>query len=282
MVGYEEHGEGEAPPVVLLHPFPFARGIWSGLTDALATHHRVIAVDARGFGETPLGQDGDGDGEGDGDGDGDGDGYAIDELADDVAALLAELGVARAAVLGMAMGGYTALAFAVRHPARLAALILADTRAGADSAETREARDRAIGRIKATGSGPYLDGSLARLLSPSASPDLVGFLRARAETRPASLIAGIEALRDRPDRAAELGAIRVPTLAIRGSDDQVTPAVDMQQMAGAIAGATFVSLSGAGHLSHIEAPEAFQRALMTFLGTALQRKTMEEQEEKLR
>ena len=255
-VGFEERGAGS--PVVLLHPFPFARGIWSGLTDVLAARHRVISLDTRGFGETPLGEKG----------------YAIDDLADDLAALLAELGVARAAVLGMSMGGYTALAFAIRHPARLGALILCDTRAGADSPETRKARDGAIGRIRSTGSGPYLDGSLARLLSPSASPALVSFLRDRAETRAASLIAGIEALRDRPDRTGELGAIRVPTLAIRGSDDQVTPAVDMQQMADAIADARFVSIPAAGHLSHIEAPEAFERALMPFLATALQR-TME-------
>jgi pimeloyl-ACP methyl ester carboxylesterase len=249
-VGYEERGAGS--PVVLLHPFPFARGIWSDLTDVLAARHRVISVDARGFGETPLGEQG----------------YGIDDLADDVAALLAELGVARAAVLGMSMGGYTALAFAVRHPERLAALIVCDARAGADSPETRKARDGAIGRIRSTGSGPYLDGSLARLLSPTAPAELVNFLRARADSRAASLIAGIEALRDRPDRTGQLGTIRVPTLAIRGSDDQVTPAVDMQQMAGAIAGATLVTVPGAGHLSHIEAPKAFEQALTVFLGTA--------------
>ena len=103
---------------MLLHPFPFARAIWSRLTDVLAARHRVIAVDTRGFGESPLGDDG----------------YAMDDLADDLAALLAELGIARAAVLGMSMGGYAALAFAVRHPARLAALVLCDTRAEADSA----------------------------------------------------------------------------------------------------------------------------------------------------
>lgn len=250
-IGYEERGEGS--PVVLLHPFPFARGIWSRLTDVLGVRHRVIAVDGRGFGESPLGDDG----------------YGMDDLADDLAALLAELAVARAAVLGMSMGGYAALAFAVRHPARLAALILADTRAAGDSAETRKARDGAIARIKTTGSGPYLDGSLARLLSPAAPPALVAFLRARAETRAASLIAGIEALRDRPDRTGQLGAIRVPTLAIRGSDDQVTPADDMQRMANAIAGAKFVTIPGAGHLSHIEAPEAFELALTPFLATAL-------------
>jgi 3-oxoadipate enol-lactonase len=254
-VGHEERGAGS--PVVLLHPFPFARGIWSGLTDVLATRHRVISLDARGFGESPRGEER----------------YGMDDLADDLAALLTELGVARPAVLGMSMGGYAALAFAVRHPERLGALILADTRAGADSAETRKARDGAIGRIKATGSGPYLDGSLARLLSPAAPPQLVSFLRARAETREASLIAGIEALRDRPDRTGDLGTIRVPTLAIRGSDDQVTPAVDMQQMAGAIAGATFVTIPGAGHLSHIEAPDAFERALSSFLDSAFNEET---------
>jgi 3-oxoadipate enol-lactonase len=250
-VGYEEHGVGA--PVVLLHPFPFARGIWSRLTEVLAVRHRVIAVDARGFGESPLGDGG----------------YTFDDLADELAALLAELGVARAAVLGMSMGGYAALAFAIRHPTRLSALVLCDTRAAADSAETRKARDGAIGRIRATGSGPYLDGSMARLLSPAAPPELVSFLRDRAETRPASLIAGIEALRDRPDRTGQLDAIQVPTLAIRGSDDQVTPADDMQRMAGAIAGATFVTIPGAGHLSHIEAPQGFERALTPFLATAI-------------
>jgi pimeloyl-ACP methyl ester carboxylesterase len=251
-VGYEEHGAGS--PVVLLHPFPFARGIWAGLTDVLAARHRVIAVDARGFGESPLGDQG----------------YAIADLADDLAALLDELSIKRAAVLGMSMGGYTALAFAVRHPSRLTALVLADTRAAADSDETRKARDGAIARIKATGSGPYLDGSLTRLLSPAAPASLVAFLRARAETRAASLIAGIEALRDRVDRTSELDGIPVPTLAIRGSGDQVTPDDDMQQMAGAIAGATFVTIPGAGHLSHIEAPEAFERALTPFLATAIE------------
>jgi pimeloyl-ACP methyl ester carboxylesterase len=250
-VGYEVRGAGA--PIVLLHPFPFARGIWAGLADVLATRHRVIAVDARGFGQTPLGPSG----------------YAIADLADDLVGLLDHLDVARAAVLGMSMGGYTALACAIRHPERVSALVLADTRAGADPAPMRAARDGAIARIRATGSGPYLDGSMARLLSPSAPPALVTFLRARAEDRAQSLIAGIEALRDRPDRSGELGEICCPTLALRGTDDQVTPAEDMREMAGAIAGATFVELPGAGHLAHLEAPGPFERALMPFLANTL-------------
>src|SRR5215468_5642792 len=105
-IGYHDRGSG--PAVVLLHPFPFDRLIWAGIADALAARFRVIAVDARGFGESPLDER-----------------YAIADLADDLAALLAALDVPQAALVGMSMGGYTALAFAARHAARLGALILA-------------------------------------------------------------------------------------------------------------------------------------------------------------
>jgi 3-oxoadipate enol-lactonase len=252
-LGYEDRGAGA--PVVLLHPFPFSRGLWAGVAETLAVRHRVLAVDARGFGESPLAP---------------ADApsrtrYEIAELADDLAALLDQLEVARAAVVGMSMGGYTALAFAARHPARLSALALADTRAAADSAGIWAARDAALALIAEHGSAPYLAGSLARLLSPAASAALVAHLRARAESRPASLVAAIEALRDRPDRTGELGAIACPTLVICGAEDQVTPAAEMRLMADAIPGASFVAIPDAGHLAHVEAPGAFERALTAFL-----------------
>ena len=247
-VGYDDRGTG--PALVLLHPFPFARTVWAGIADALAVHRRVIAVDARGFGEFPPAGP-----------------FAIADLADDLAALLDRLAIARATVLGMSMGGYAALAFAMRHRERLSALVLADTRAAADSAETRAARAGALATIAGAGPAAYLAASLPRLLSPNAPPALVAHLRARAETRAASLRAGVEALRDRPDRTAELGAIACPTLVVCGEDDQVTPAAEMKQIAGAISGARFVPIANAGHLSHIEAPGAFLRAVTSFVGT---------------
>src|SRR6476659_4990226 len=120
-IGYDDRGTG--PALVLLHPFPLTRATWAGLADALAAHRRVIAVDARGFGDSPLTGP-----------------FAIADIADDLAALLDQLAIARATVLGMSMGGYAALAFAARHRERLSALVLADTRAAADSPETRAAR----------------------------------------------------------------------------------------------------------------------------------------------
>ena len=245
-VDYDDRGNGA--PLVLLHPFPFSRRIWAGLADELAAHRRVITVDARGFGGTPL------DGR-----------YALTDVADDVAALLDRLNIARATLLGMSMGGYTALAFAALHRERLAALILADTRAAADSAEARAGRAAALELIHRDGPAAYLASSLARLLSPAAPPALVKHLSARAETRAASLVAGVEAMRDRPDRSGELAAIACPALLVCGDSDQVTPPAEMQRMAAAIPGARFVSVAGAGHIAHVEAEGAFSRALAGFL-----------------
>jgi len=239
---------GDGPATVLLHPFPMSRTIWADVADALAAYRRVITVDARGFGASTFTGP-----------------FTIADLADDVAALLDRLDIARATVLGMSMGGYAALAFAARHRERLSALVLADTRAAADSAETRAARGAALATLANAGPAAYLAGSLPRLLAPHAPPALVAQVTARAETRAASLRAGIEALRDRPDRSAELGAIDCPTLVVCGVEDQVTPAAEMKQMAGAIAGARFVPIAGAGHLSHVEAPAPFLQTVTSFL-----------------
>jgi pimeloyl-ACP methyl ester carboxylesterase len=168
----------------------------------------------------------------------------------------------------MSMGGYAALAFAARHRERLSALVLADTRAAADSAEARAGRATALAAIANAGPAAYLAASVPRLLSPQAPPARVAHVIARAETRAASLRAGVEALRDRPDRSGELGAIACPTLVVCGVDDQVTTAAEMKRMADTIAGARYVPIADAGHLSHVEAPGAFLNAVTSFLDSA--------------
>lgn len=247
-VGYDDRGAGT--PVVLLHPFPFSRALWAGLAEVLATRHRVVTVDARGFGESPLLP---------------GARPSVADSADDLATLLDGLKIDRAVLVGLSLGGYTALAFATRHRARLAALVLADTRAAADSVEVRRARDAALALVTSGRTEAYLAGSLARLLSPDAPPALVAHLRARAETRAPNLSAGIAALRDRPDRTGELAAIACPTLVICGALDQITPASEMRAMTEAIPGAVFAEIPAAGHLAHLEAPGAFERVLSRFL-----------------
>jgi pimeloyl-ACP methyl ester carboxylesterase len=215
----------------------------------------VISVDARGFGESSLRAL-----------EGSSAPYAITDLADDLAALLDALDVPRVALLGMSMGGYTALAFAARYGMRLSALVLADTRAAADSPETRAKREAALSTVHSRGGAAYLDGgALAPMLSGSAPEALRTHVRARAESREDSLVAGIEALRDRPDRTAELGAIECPTLVVCGAEDQISPPGEMRRMSERIRLARYVELPGAGHLSHLEAPELFTAAVGEFL-----------------
>src|SRR5439155_13636424 len=124
-VGYDDAGRGK--PVVLLHAFPLARSMWRPQVEALRGEFRVIVPDLRGFGETG--------------------GFtgapSVERMADDVAALLDALKVGEPVALGgLSMGGYVALAFARRHPGRLRALVLADTRAEADTADARANRDK--------------------------------------------------------------------------------------------------------------------------------------------
>jgi 3-oxoadipate enol-lactonase len=252
-LGYDDRGRGAA--VVLLHPFPFARDVWDGVAEALAARFRVLTVDARGFGESSLRAIA-----------GSSAPYTIEDLGDDLADLLEALELPRAAVVGMSMGGYTALAFAARHAARLWALVLCDTRAAADTPDARAGREVALATLHGRGAAAYLDSSLARMLSPGAAPALHARVRASAQERADSLVAGLEALRDRPDRTAELPAIACPTLVVCGAADQVTPTAEMRRMSEAIPRARYVELAGAGHLAHLEAPEAFAAAVGSFLG----------------
>src|SRR5687767_5949935 len=105
------------------------------------------------------------------------------------------------------MGGYVALAFAARHTQRLAGLLLADTKAAPDNDQARAARDEAAALVQTEGVTAYLDKQLPKLLSPAASPRLRQEVRTLAAQSSESVIAGLSALRDRPDRRGELGQI---------------------------------------------------------------------------
>ncbi|HEY4186909.1 MAG TPA: alpha/beta fold hydrolase [Polyangia bacterium] len=245
---FDDQGQGEA--VVLLPPFPFERRIWSTTAAALAAAgFRALSVDYPGFGASPA-TSGD---------------LSIAAIADGTAALLDELGLARASLVGLSMGGYVAFAFAATFPSRLRALVLADTRAAADPPAARAGRAAALETIATRGVDAYLAQSLPRLLSPTASPAVLAAMRTFAIEKPDALTAGIAALRDRPDRADDARRIACPTLVLAGSAEQVIPAAEMRTMAETIPGARFVELPSAGHLTNLEAPEMFNRHVVEFL-----------------
>jgi len=242
--------QGEGPPVVLLHPFPFDRRYWAGnIPTLVSAGHRVIAIDAPGFGGSSPSLEA----------------LSISEIGDRLAVLLDQLDIERATILGLSMGGYVALAFAAKFADQLAAVVLANTRAAPDSPPVRKGREQALGTIHERGVEAYLDQSLPRLLAPNAGPDLTARVRSLSETRSETLVSGILALRDRPDRSADFARIACPVLVVAGEVDQITPSAEMRAMSGAVPHARFVELAGAGHLSSIETPAAFNQTVVDFL-----------------
>jgi pimeloyl-ACP methyl ester carboxylesterase len=239
-------------PCVLLHPFPFNRRFFADTARGIEARARTIVPDLRGFGDSDPG-----DGP-----------FSIADLADDVAALLDQLQIDRAVLVGLSMGGYVALAFAARHARRLRGLVLADTRAGADSPEARAGRESALRVLGEQGATGLLEAQLPKLLAPGASDEVHARARALGEPRAATLATAIAALRDRPDRRAELPAIPCPTLVLVGTEDAITPPSEAAVLATTIPRAVLVELPGAGHLSSLEAPAPFTQALLGFLGRA--------------
>ena len=245
-LAYESRGAG--PTLVLVHAFPFDRRMWSEELASLSDARRVVAVDLRGFGESPLWGE-----------------PTVDDLADDVIATLDALGVPMASVCGLSMGGYVALSIAERHRGRLAALVLADTRAAADGDVARAARLATMQKVRSDGPAALLDGVPERLLSRHASDDLRQRVRDLCVDRADTILAATRALAHRPDRTPLLSRIDCPTLVVCGGDDTTSPAPEMRSLAAQIRGAEYVELAGVGHLSNLEAPGRFDDAVARFL-----------------
>jgi pimeloyl-ACP methyl ester carboxylesterase len=239
---------GEGPALVLLHAFPLDRRMWSEELAQLSRTRRVIAVDLRGSGDSPLWGT-----------------PSVDDLAGDVVQLLDALGVPMASLLGLSAGGYVALGVAARHRARVSALVLADTRAAADSDVARAARDSTLEAIRRDGSRAFVAGVPSRLLSPHADEALRMRVRDLCCERAETLVSMTRALRDRPDRHELLGALDCPTLVVCGGEDSIATPTEMRAMAGAISDAEYVEIAGAGHLSNLEAPDRFDDAVSRFL-----------------
>jgi pimeloyl-ACP methyl ester carboxylesterase len=247
-LGYDEAGSG--PPLVLLHAFPLDRAMWRSQLAALADVAHVYAPDLPGFGESAAAP------------------FTVEGVADVVAEFLVAQGIVKAAVCGLSMGGYVALALARRHADKLAALILADTRAGIDDTATKANRDKSIALVNEKGSAALFDGMLPKVVGDAARTDdtLVARLKEIAARQPAaSVAAALAALRDRPDANAGLKGITVPTLVLVGEHDGVTPPLSAANLSAQIRGSKLVHIPGAGHLSNVENPDAFNAAVRDFL-----------------
>ena len=249
----QAHAAAGKVPLVLLHGFPLDSSMWQAQLTALSPERRVVAPDLRGFGRTRSDAP-----------------FTIASLADDIHALLGAVGALPCILTSLSMGGYVALAYAKKYPADLRGLILIDTKAEADTPEGKEGRGKMIELARKEGAKAVADQMMPKMLAKDAAdqrPQTAATLRKIMEACPQKTIEhALAAMRDRPDRSGELGAIKVPTLVIVGESDAITPPAVAQSMAQKIPGAELVTVRGAGHMSPMEQPEQVNRAMKAFLG----------------
>jgi 3-oxoadipate enol-lactonase len=244
---------GTGLPIVFLHAFPLNRTMWAMQEDALSSQFRVITIDLRGHGESdaPLWH------------------YSLDQAADDVHGLLDYLSIRQAVFVGLSMGGYILFAFHRKFADRVNGMVLADTRAQADTDEGKQARFEMAQIAYKQGARAIADIMIPKLLSPATiqmRPELVQYVRTMIEGNQVSGIAGdLMAMAERPDSIPLLRRITCPAQIIVGELDLPTPPSDATLMADRISNAHLVIIPGAAHLSNLEQPDLFNKTVGSFV-----------------
>ena len=253
-IRYLEAGAGW--PVVLLHAFPLSADMWRPQLERVPEGWRLLAPDLRGFGPAATAP-----------------ADCLEDMAADVSVLLDALQIDSATVGGLSMGGYVTLALFRLEPERFTGMVLANTRAAADSEDGRAARDRMSALVRESGPPAVADQMLPKLLGETSQrtrPHLAPLLRSLIErNRTAGIDGAIQAMKNRPDSTALLPRISCPTLVIAGVEDTIIPVSESEAMHAAIARAQLVKLPASGHLSSLETPDEFSRALGDFLHASI-------------
>lgn len=252
-INYTDTG-GDGTSVVLLHAFPFNSAMWTPQIEALGDRFRFVAPDLKGFGDSDAPET-----ESE---------YSMDNYADELKAFVDDIGLGRFVLAGLSMGGYVALAYLRRYPDTVTGLVLADTRAEADPPEGIEKRTNQQKQVSNEGTAGLRDALTGALLSEDTrtnKPDVVTSVQAAMDNPAAGFIGALEAMKNRIDSTEGLAKISVPTLVIVGENDGITPPDAARKLHEHIGGSELVVIPSAGHISNMEAPEAFNGALAEFL-----------------
>lgn len=243
--------EGDGPWLVMSHSLACDHTMWNAQATAFRDRHRVLRFDTRGHGgsDAPAGA------------------YTLEQLADDLEALLAGLGVARCRFMGLSMGGMIGMTHALKYPGRFDRLILCNTssRIGPEAAPIWQGR---IETVTAGGMEPLVEPTLSRwftapfLARRSPVVEQVGAMI--RTTPPAGYIGCCHAI-PKIDLTDRLGAVRCPTLVICGDQDVGTPVEMARAIQLAIPGAQLGVIPSASHLSNLEQPDTFNHLVGRFL-----------------
>jgi len=254
-LSYVDRGTGV--PIVLLHGFPLDHRMWQPQIDTLSDSFRVVSPDLRGFGKSTLAELDVAEG------------IEMQRYAADVIALLDHLQIDQPAILcGFSMGGYVLWQLALKYSDHIRAIVPCDTRAVADSAETRQARLKMAEDVLLSGTGLVAEAMLPKLLAPQTlaqQPDISqqvdAMMRAAA---PEAVAAALRGMACREDVRGKLASLKMPALLLVGSEDVISPPAEMREIASAMPNAKLIEIAGAGHMTTLENPDAVSSAIRSF------------------
>ncbi|MDX3134788.1 alpha/beta hydrolase [Streptomyces europaeiscabiei] len=252
-LAYEDKGDAGPSlplPLVLIHGHPFDRTMWRPQISAFAASRRVIAPDLRGYGESPVVP-----------------GVTpLAAFAEDVAALLDDLGVRDFVLGGLSMGGQIAMECYRQYPHRVRGLLLADTFPAAETPQGRRTRNAMADRLLREGMTGYADEVLYKMVAPYADAEVAAQVRRMmTATDPEGAAAALRGRAERPDYRELLTRVGVPALVVVGADDEYTPVSDAEGMHAALPDSTLHVIDGAAHLPNLERPDEFNKVLEDFL-----------------
>ena len=242
-------GRDGGPVVVLSNSLGTTHRMWDAQLAAFEDRFRVVRYDTRGHGASPV-PDGP---------------YAIDDLADDLVALLDRLGVERAHLVGLSLGGMTAMRVAARDPERVDRLVLLCT--GIQLPPASSWTDRAA-TVRAHGSGAVAEAVVQRWFTPAfltAHPDVRSASEAMVARTPAEGYAGCCEAIATLDLHDDLASITAATLAIAGADDPATPPAMLEEIAAQVKNGHLLVVSRAAHLANAERPDIITPAIIEHL-----------------
>lgn len=247
-VAYSEEGPAGAPVVVLSNSLGADRTMWDPQVPALAEQYRVVTYDTRGHGASPVPTGP----------------YSIDDLVDDLLALLDRVGAERAHVVGLSLGGMTAMRLAARAPGRVGRLAVLCTSAHIPGTTYAE---RAV-QARNQGTASLAPAVVSRWVTPgfaAAHPDVVERLEAMvAGTPDEGYAACCEAL-TAMDLRGDLARIAASTLVVSGAQDPALPPEHQQAIADGVANSSLLSITPAAHLANVEQPLQVSGAILGHL-----------------
>jgi pimeloyl-ACP methyl ester carboxylesterase len=246
-------GEKGSAPILFVHGFPYDHQMWKSQIDEFSKHYYCVSYDIRGLGSSPAGE-----GQ-----------FTMELFVDDLEKTIDELELDKPILCGLSMGGYISLRAMERMPDKFSGLILCDTKSIADDNEGKLKRAEAIKQINSGKFDELIETFVRNCFGDKfVEEDNSNYnevVERSKKNDPVGVKGCLLAMAGRTDTTESLSKIKLPTLVICGSEDKLSPPKVMKPMAEKIAGSKFILIEDAGHMTPIENPKEFNRAIKEFL-----------------